>query len=165
VDPSNGDVVYVGDWTRNRGVFKSTDGGRTLQATGLTTGNFSALVVDSQDSNVVYAGHRTGSVFRSLDGGATFMPAGTGLAGAGVMGLAIERATRRLYVWMSSGGLFRSDDGATTWTPVDTREARLRSGLTTGRGALAIDPAHPGHVFLGNGSVLEVHDDLEAHDD
>src|SRR5262249_25427022 len=116
-------------------------------------------------SSVVYAGHRTGSVFRSLDGGVTFAPAGAGLAGAGVMGLAIEPATRRLYVWMSSGGLFRSDDGATTWTPVDTREARRRTGLTTGRGALAIDPAQQGHVFLGNGSILEVHDDGEAHDD
>lgn len=165
VDPGNGDTVYAGDWANNRGVFKSTDGGRTLQATGLTTGNFSALAVDPQDSNVVYAGHRTGSVFRSLDAGATFAPSGTGLAGAGVMGLAIEPTTRRLYAWMSSGGLFRSDDGATTWTPVETREARLRSGLTAGRGALAIDPAHPGHVFLGNGSVLEVHDNLEAHDD
>jgi hypothetical protein len=43
--------------------------------------------------------------------------------------------------------------------PVDTGEARLRSSSTAGRGVLAIDPAHPGHVFLGCGSVLEVHDD------
>jgi len=147
VDPGNADVVYVGAWTTNRGVFKSTDGGRTLQTTGLTTGNFAALAVDPQDSTVVYAGHRTGTVFRSLDGGATFAPAGTGLAGAGVMGLGIERSTRRLYVWMNNGGLFRSEDGAVSWTPVDTRDAFLRSGVTAGRGALAIDPAHQGRIF------------------
>ncbi len=159
VDPGNADVVYVGAWTTNRGVFKSTDGGRTLQTTGLTTGNFAALAVDPQDSTVVYAGHRTGTVFRSLDGGATFAPAGTGLAGAGVMGLGIERSTRRLYVWMNNGGLFRSEDGAVSWTPVDTRDAFLRSGVTAGRGALAIDPAHQGRIFLGNRSILEVHDE------
>jgi hypothetical protein len=51
------------------------------------------------------------------------------------------------------------DGGATTWIPVDTQEARLRSNSSAGPGALAIDPAHPGHVFLGSGSILEVHDD------
>jgi photosystem II stability/assembly factor-like uncharacterized protein len=159
VDPGNSDVVYVGDWTTNRGVFKSTDGGRTLQTTGLATGNFAALAVDPQDSTVVYAGHRTGTVFRSLDGGATFAPAGSGLAGAGVMGLGIEPSTRRLYVWMHNGGLFRSDDGAASWTPVDTGDAFRRSGVTAGRGALAIDPAHPGRIFRGSRSVLQVHEE------
>jgi photosystem II stability/assembly factor-like uncharacterized protein len=157
VDPGEANVVFMGSWTANRGVFKSTDGGRTLQLTGLTTGNFAALAVDPQNTQIVYAGHRTGSVFRSLDGGATFQPAGSGLAGAGVMGLGIDPSRpARLYVWMHDGGLFRSDDHAGTWTAVDAGEALRRSGLSAGRGDLAIDPAHPGRVFLGNRSVIEV---------
>jgi photosystem II stability/assembly factor-like uncharacterized protein len=159
VDPGNGDVVYIGDWVSNRGIFKSTDGGRTLQGTGLTAGNFSALVVDPLDSNVVYAGHRRGGVFRSTDGGVTFKEVSSGLVGAGVLALGIEPATHRLYVWMTNGGLFRSVDGAASWTAADTGEALRRSGRTTGRGAIAFDPAHPGHIFLGTRSVIEVHDE------
>src|SRR5216683_1606435 len=163
-DPGNADVVYVGSWTANRGVFKSSDGGRTLQLTGLTSGNFSALAVDPQDTRIVYAGNRSGSVFRSLDGGATFAPAGTGLAGTGVMGLGIDPSNlARLYVWMHDGGLFRTDDRAASWKAVDTGEALRRSGLSAGRGQLAIDSAHPGHVFLGNRSVIEV--DVDVDDD
>src|SRR5712692_3957035 len=126
-DPGNADVVYVGSWAANRGVFKSSDGGSTLQLTGLTSGNFSALAVDPQDTRIVYAGNRSGSVFRSLDGGATFAPAGTGLAGTGVMGLGIDPSNlARLYVWMHDGGLFRTDDRAASWKAVDTGEALRR---------------------------------------
>jgi photosystem II stability/assembly factor-like uncharacterized protein len=157
VDPRDADVVYMGTWTANRGVFKSSDGGRTLQLTGLRTGNFAALAVDPQNTQILYAGHRAGSVFRSLDGGATFAPAGSGLAGAGVMGLGIDpRNPARLYAWMHNGGLFRSDDRAITWSAVDTRESLRRSGLSAGRGGLAIDPTQPGHVLLGNRSVIEI---------
>jgi hypothetical protein len=102
-------------------------------------------------------GNRSGSVFRSLDGGATFAPAGSGLTGAGVMGLGIDpRNPARLYAWMHDGGLFRSDDRAVTWRAVDTGESVRRSGLSAGRGDLAIDPRHSGHVFLGNRGVIEI---------
>ena len=75
------------------------------------------------------------------------------------MGLGIEPSTGRLYTWMNNGGLFRSEDAAASWTPVDTGDAFRRSGVTAGRGALAIDPAHQGRIFLGNRSLLEVHDE------
>jgi photosystem II stability/assembly factor-like uncharacterized protein len=159
VDPVNADIVYVGA-LNNSGVMKSVDGARTLQTTGLTTGNFSVLAVDPLDPDVVYAGHRTGTVFRSSDGGATFAAADSGLAGAGVLGMGIEAVTRRVYAWMAGGGLFRSDDGAATWTAVDTADALRRSGHTSAHAGLAIDPARPGHVFLGLSSVLEVVDGM-----
>ena len=96
---------------------------------------------------------------RSSDGGVTFKEVTSGLPGAGVLALGIEPATHRLYVWMTNGGLFRSVDGAANWTAADTAEALRRSGPTTGRGAIAFDPAHPGHIFLGTRSVIEVHDE------
>lgn len=160
VDPTDANVLYLGSWAANRGIFKSTDGGVTLQGTGLTSGDFTALAVDPANPQIVYAGHRSGSVFRSRDGGASFAPAGAGLAGAGVMGLAIDPGNpSRLYAWMHAGGLFRSDDGANTWAAVDTGESLRRSGLSAGRGALAIDPTAPGHVFLGNRGVIEIDDE------
>jgi photosystem II stability/assembly factor-like uncharacterized protein len=154
VDPTNPDVLFVGDYTGDTGLFKSTDGGQTLQDLG-RPGTFSALAVDRRHPQVIYAGERFGQVIRSLDGGQTFEPASNGLAGMGVHALA-QDAVGTLFVWLREGGLFSSDDGASSWKPVDTSEALQRSGVEAGRGTLVADPRWPGRVYLGNAGVLRV---------
>jgi len=154
VDSTDANVLYVGTYSGNAGLFKSTDGGQTLQDLG-QPGSFSALLVDRRNPQVVYAGARFGQVIRSLDGGQTFAPASTGLAGAGVHGLA-QDAHGTLFVWLRAGGLFASDDGASTWHEMDTGEALRRSGVEAGRGSLVADPHHPGRVYLGSAGVIQV---------
>jgi photosystem II stability/assembly factor-like uncharacterized protein len=154
VDSTDANVLYVGTYSTGGGLFKSTDGGQTLQSLG-QPGRFSALLVDRRNPQVVYAGARFGQVIRSLDGGQTFAPASAGLAGAGVHGLA-QDGSGTLYVWLRAGGLFASHDGASTWQAVDTGEALRRSGVESGRGALVADPHHPGRVYLGNAGVIQV---------
>jgi photosystem II stability/assembly factor-like uncharacterized protein len=154
VDPTNPEVLYVGDHRGDAGLFKSTDGGQTLQDLG-QPGTFSALAVDRRNTEVIYAGERFGQVIRSRDGGRTFEPASTGLAGAGVHGLA-QDAHGTLYVWLRGGGVFSSDDGASNWKPVDTGEALRRSGVEVGRGTLVADPRRPGRVYLGNAGVIQI---------
>ncbi len=164
VDPTDSSVLYVGTYSGSAGLFKSTDGGQTLQDLG-QPGSFSALLVDRRNPQVVYTGRRFGQVIRSLDGGQTFAPASTGLAGAGVHGLA-QDANGTLFVWLRAGGLFASRDGASTWQAVDTAEALSRSGVEGGRGSLVADPHHPGRVYLGNAGVIQVHaGGDEDHDD
>jgi photosystem II stability/assembly factor-like uncharacterized protein len=156
VDPLNPDVLYVGTWSDNRGVFKSTNGGLTLVETG-QRGNFSALAIDPQHPDIIYAGLRFGAVLRSLDGAGTFTPASQGLSGDRVLGLGVDpELPTRLLVWMHAGGLFRSDDGADSWTAVDNGETLRRSTAQAGSTALVIDPRDPERVFLGNSSVLQV---------
>jgi photosystem II stability/assembly factor-like uncharacterized protein len=154
VDPTDPDVFYVGDYRGSAGLFKSTDGGETLEDLG-QPGTFGALAVDRRDTNVIYAGERFGQVLRSRDGGYSFVPASTGLLGAGVHGL-VQDARGTLFVWLRGGGLFSSDDGASSWTPVDTGEALHRSGVDFGRGTLLADPRRPGRLYLGNAGVLQV---------
>jgi len=154
VDPTDSNVLYVGTYSGSAGLFKSTDGGQTLQSLG-QPGSFSALLVDRRNPQVVYAGARFGQVIRSLDGGQTFAPASSGLAGAGVHGLA-QDARGTLYVWLRAGGLFASHDEASTWQAVDTGEALRRSGVEGGRGSLVADPRHAGRVYLGNAGVIQV---------
>ncbi len=164
VDPSDANVVYVGTYSGTAGLFKSTDGGQTLQGLG-QPGSFSALLVDRRNPRLVYAGARFGQVIRSLDGGQTFAPASTGLAGAGVHGFA-QDGHGTLLVWLRAGGLFASRDGASTWQAVDTGEALRRSGVEGGRGSLVADPRHPGRVYLGNAGVIQVGaGGDEEHDD
>jgi len=66
----------------------------------------------------------------------TFAPASTGLAGAGVHGLAQTRAARSSS-GLRGGGLFLEQRRASSWQPVDTGEALQRSGVEAGRGSLA----------------------------
>jgi photosystem II stability/assembly factor-like uncharacterized protein len=154
VDSTDSNVLYVGTYVGSAGLFKSTDGGQTLQSLG-QPGSFSALHVDRGNPQLIYAGARFGQVIRSLDGGQTFAPANNGLAGAGVHGLA-QDAHGTLFVWLRAGGLFASHDGASTWHEVDTGEALRRSGVEAGRGSLVADPHHPGRVYLGNAGVIQV---------
>jgi len=156
VDPFDPDVIYTGAYTDNRGIFKSTDGGRTLQQLSVS-GNFAEIVIDPQRPRVIYAGSRTGAVIRSLDGGQTFAPAGQGLTGNRVLGLGLDRGQpMRLFAWMRAGGLFRSENGADSWTAIDTGETLHRSTALGGQTTLAINPRDPEHVYLGNSSVLQV---------
>jgi photosystem II stability/assembly factor-like uncharacterized protein len=154
VDPRNADVLYVGTYNSGDGLFKSTDGGRTLIDLG-QPGAFSALAIDHRYPQIIYAGQRSGRVTRSLDGGKTFASASAGLSGAGVHGLA-QDAHDTLFVWLRDGGLFASDNHAATWHAVDTGEALERSGVEFGRGSLVADPRHPGHLYLGNAGVIEI---------
>lgn len=154
VDPTNPDILYVGAYNSPAGLFKSTNGGQTLENLG-QPGAFSAIAVDRSEPQVIYAGRRSGQVIRSVDSGQTFAPASNGLAGAGVLGLA-QDSSGRLFVWLRGGGLFSSDDGASSWQPVDTGEALRRSGLEAGRGSLVADPRRPGRIFLGNAGVIEI---------
>jgi photosystem II stability/assembly factor-like uncharacterized protein len=163
VAPTDPDVLYAGTFNGNAGLFKSTDGGQTLQDLG-RPGTFSAIVVDREHPEVVYAGERFGQLIRSLDGGRTFAPASIGLTGAGVHGLA-QDSRGTLFVWIFGGGLFASRDGASTWRAVDTSEAMRRSGIVLGRGSLVVDPRHPGRVYLGNAGVIQIDSEEDDRDD
>ena len=154
VDPTNSNVLYLGDYAGEAGLFKSIDGGQTLLNLG-QPGSFTSLLVDRKNSKLIYAGERFGQVLRSRDGGRTFSPASNGLVGQGVHGI-VQDAGGTLFVWVRGGGLFASHDGASTWHPVDTDEALKRSGVEAGRGTLVADPRQPGVLYLGNAGVIRI---------
>ncbi len=144
VHPSNPDIVYVGALGHafgpnpERGVFKTTDGGKSWQkilfrndSTGI-----SDLVMDPNDPNTLYAafwhayrqpwmlnsGGPGGGIMKTTDGGATWteITANRGLPRGvwGKVGLAVSPANSQ-RVWAiienDSGGVYRSDDGGQSW--------------------------------------------------
>jgi len=87
------------------GVYKSTDGGASWQATGLTNLLVQALAIDPQTPTTLYAG-TYGGVFKSTDGGARWQA--TGLTDHLVPALAIDPQTpTTLYAGTYGGGVFR----------------------------------------------------------
>jgi photosystem II stability/assembly factor-like uncharacterized protein len=149
IHPTNPDIVWVAAYgdifkpNSERGVFKTTDGGRTWKKTLYVSDSTGAMDVELQpgNPNVVYAwmnrierkpwtiisGSREGGFYKSTDGGDTFtrqqntgLP--TELIGKG--NLAVTAANpQRVYALVEAlpgGGLYRSDNAGQNWELVNS---------------------------------------------
>ena len=145
IDPRNPDVVWVAAMghlfgpNNDRGVYKTTDGGKTWRKTLFVNNNTacSDLVMEPGNPAVFYAGmwhvRRTpysmesggegSGLYKSVDGGETWkslaskkgLPTGTW----GNVNVAVAPSnTDKIYALIENakGGLFASDDGGETWT-------------------------------------------------
>jgi photosystem II stability/assembly factor-like uncharacterized protein len=171
-DPNTVWVAAYGDIFKpnvDRGIYKTTDGGRTWKKTLYMNDSTGAMDVELQpgNPNVVYAwmnrierkpwsiisGSREGGMFRSTDGGETWTKiAGglpTGLVGKG--NLAVTAAnSARVYALVEAkpgGGLYRSDDAGLNWTQVNSNPALVQRPFyyTT----LGADPTNADVVYAG----------------
>lgn len=125
------------------GVFKSSDGGAswTHMSTGLpryggpSSSNWDVLALAINPANPqvlyagtsnLYAGATTGNVYKSTDGGASWNPASTGIAGQDVRALLIDPADasgETIYAGTGGdganpGGVYRSSNGGTSWNSI-----------------------------------------------
>jgi photosystem II stability/assembly factor-like uncharacterized protein len=133
IDPKNTNTVYVcvpGKlWSdsEDRGVYKSTDGGKTwnkiLKGANLSTG-CSMMSMNPQDPKTLFAGmwdfRRRGWTFRS--GG--------------------ENPTAA-----SGSGFFKTTDGGGTWQELDDKSAKGLPAKPWGRIAVTIAPSKPDVVY------------------
>ena len=109
-----------------------------------------ALAIDPVDPATLYAGTSGGGVFRSTNGGGSWIAINAGMTSTNVLALAIDPAIpTTLFAGTSGGGVFKSIDGGDSWTPVN-------SGLPSSQvRALAIGPSAiyagtPDGVFESN---------------
>src|SRR5690606_15247104 len=182
VHPRDPDIAWVAAvghlWGPNpeRGVFKTTDGGKTWAKVLYVDDDTGAidLVMDPGDPNTLFAAmyqrRRTvwgfsasgkgSGLYRTLDGGATWQRLEKGLpeGDMGRIGLDIYRRDGNLVyaIIESSGdgrGLYRSRDRGETWEKVSDRNPRpMYFSL------VRIDPNDPERIYLG-GVSLSISDD------
>ncbi|MGD0694191.1 MAG: glycosyl hydrolase [Terriglobia bacterium] len=160
VDPRNPDIVFVAALghaygpNAQRGVFRSTDGGKTWEKVLYKDEKTGAidLEFDPNNSHVLYAalweafrtphslssGGPGSGLYKSSDGGTTWKRLeGNGLPKGilGRIGIAVSRAdSNRVYaqIEVEEGGLFRSDDAGEKWTKVnDDHRFRQRAWYFT----------------------------------
>jgi photosystem II stability/assembly factor-like uncharacterized protein len=175
VDPRDANVVYVASMGHvfkpnpERGVFKSTNGGKTWQKVLYVDDKTGAndVVIDPQNPNVLYAtmwqAYRTpwklssggpgSGLYKSTDGGAHWMnldrrpgfPQGV----LGKMGVAAGK-DGVVYVIAQAlhGGVFRSNDGGMTWRHVNG-EWKLRQRAFYYM-AIFVDPSNNNTVYAPN---------------
>ncbi len=162
VDPTNHDVVFAGVLgniykpTQDRGVYKSTDGGKTWKKTLFVNENAGVvdLLIDPTNPRILYAstwrvqrtpyslssGGEGSGLWKSTDRGETWteisnkkgFPEGT----LGIIGVTVSPLNNQ-RVWAmvehkENGGLYRSDDGGDTWNQVNNeRSLRQRAWYYT----------------------------------
>jgi len=139
IDPTNTSTIYAGTW----GIYKSTNGGASWSAAGLTGVYVLSLAIDPTNTQVIYAGTFDG-VFKSTDGGAHWAQINNGLTETSVYSLAIDpKHTQIIYVgtW---DGVFKSINDGDSWNAIG-------NWLTTYKGtsSLAIDPANTQIIYAG----------------
>jgi len=178
IDVANSDanVIYAGtgsDGLRSnvsvgKGVWKSTDAGKTWKHVGLAdVGNIGAVRVHPGNPNVAFVAAigdpfrptNARGVYRTTDGGTSwqrvlYVSDSTGAVDVefntgdpNVLYAAMWRAERKPWTIISGameGGVYRSTDGGTTWT-------RLANGLPTGlvgKANVAVSRADPRRVYV-----------------
>ncbi|HZN09616.1 MAG TPA: hypothetical protein VFB65_22665 [Pyrinomonadaceae bacterium] len=171
IHPQNPDVVYIGALghafgpNEERGVFMTTDGGKTWTKTLYIDNQHGVadLDIDAANPNILYAGmwsferkpwtHRSGSekggVYKSIDGGRTWNKLTNGLPKLmGRIGVRVAPSnTNVVYVIVEAkdGTLYRSDDRGETFRNVSKQESIVSRGFyyTTVR----VNPTNENHVY------------------
>ena len=189
VDPSNPDVVYVAALGHlfapnpDRGVFKSTDGGKTWNKILYVDDDTGAICMTMDPSNpqVVYASmwqmsrrHWTFSsggpgsgIYKTTDGGANWtnishaagLPAGI----FGRSGIAVAPSQPNVVYALiqadykgQAGGLFRSDDAGQNWTLINNSMDITQRAFYYSN--VYVDPKDPNTIYLPNVGVYVSHD-------
>jgi photosystem II stability/assembly factor-like uncharacterized protein len=180
IHPTNPDIVFVASFGKysvpstERGVYKSTDGGKSWRRVLYRDDKTGAIDVSIDRSNpqVMYAslweayrkeyqmssGGPGSGLFKSTDGGETWteitrnpgLPMGT----VGRIGVAAGPDGKRVYALVENenGGLFKSDDAGSTWALVnDNRAIRQRAFYYT---HVFADPKTADVVYLQNTSMF-----------
>lgn len=149
IDPENADIVYVAAIgnafapNEERGIFKSLDGGKNWNKILYLSDSigFSDLELHPKNSNIVYAGSwrvdrkpwtiisgaREGGIFRSMDGGNTWLQLKIGLPNGlvGKIDLATSPASPdRIFALIEAdqgqGGVYLSEDKGDNWIKISS---------------------------------------------
>ncbi len=150
VHPRNPDIVFVAALghpfgpNQERGVFRTTDGGKTWDKVLYKDENTGAVDIafDPHNPNVLYAslwqarrtpwnlssGGPGSGIYRSNDGGSTWKQLtehGLPKLPYGRVGVAVAANSDRVYALIEAhdGGLYRSDNGGDTWELVNANHS------------------------------------------
>ncbi|WP_420643724.1 choice-of-anchor D domain-containing protein [Candidatus Leptofilum sp.] len=153
VNPNDEDVIYIG--TAGGGVWRTNDGGSNWiplfdRQVALGIGS---IAIDPADTDVIYVGTSTrvgfqpsAGLFRSSDGGATWISLGSGFPDGNVGNVTqfitqdinviiIDPANSNILYIGTNNGLFTSTDGGFNWTRGTNGNGNART--------LVLDPTSP----------------------
>ena len=176
IHPKNPDIVYVaatgwrGSNDPERGVFKTTDGGKTWEKSlnvmdGDDYVGAGDLVMDPSDPETLYASawdRKSGeasSIYKTIDGGKTWTEMNSGLPQNRIDKIGLDIYLRNpeiLYAVAISvrekpdergeNIVFRSDDAGESWQRVSPKDIRIKGSSRYGQ--IRVDPNDENHVYV-----------------
>jgi photosystem II stability/assembly factor-like uncharacterized protein len=182
IDPRDSKVVYVAAqgplWSSggDRGLYKTTDGGKTWKAVLSASENTGVadVALDPSNPDIVYAaswqrrrhfytlinGGPESAIHKSTDGGATWSRLRGGLPAGdlGRIGLAVSPVDNNVvYATVEAAGqgsgVFRSNDKGATW---ERMSPNIAQGMYYGQ--IVCDPKNVDRIYIPN-VILQVSDD------
>ena len=178
IDPRDSNVVYVAApgplWKGGgeRGLYKTTDGGKTWSASLIKVGDYtgcSDLIMDPRNPDILLAathqrqrryfgmihGGPESSLYRSVDAGKTWTQVRGGFPNGGELGrIGLSYAPSNpsiIYAEVESpdrGGLYRSSDNGVTWERRNTSESQGQY-----YSKVQVDPMNPDRVYVQNMNI------------
>jgi len=188
VHPTNSDIVFVAALghffspNQERGLFKSEDGGKSWKKVLFVDDHTGAndVVISPSNPSVVYAstwqcGEAVGgpgsSVFKSTDGGNTWIKIDNGLPSGnmnGRIGLAVSyQNSNRVYAFMDNlnlenkketGELYRTDNGGINWEKTHKKNLKILSTFGHVFTDCFVNPLNDNEVFVLGVKILRSED-------
>jgi photosystem II stability/assembly factor-like uncharacterized protein len=116
-------------------------------------GWITAISIDPQDANTVYVGSDLGGIFKSTDGGNTFVFINDGLKSYAIQDIAINPQSPNIVYLANTDGVYKSSNGGQNWSlkrngfpPIGAQFS-----LSAPINALGIDSSNPNIVYAGVG--------------
>jgi photosystem II stability/assembly factor-like uncharacterized protein len=116
----------VCDYGESDTIIKSTDAGGSWSVTALSVVNVRSIKVDPQSPSTLYVATYQGGIFRSVDGGSTWIAVNEGLSSLGVRSLTIDPA-HPSTLYAGSYGLFKSTNGGGSWRITGVKDRQVSS--------------------------------------
>jgi photosystem II stability/assembly factor-like uncharacterized protein len=125
VDKTNSNILYISktsvDSSSNQCVYKSSDAGNNWQ--GITPSSLQARSVKDIDiwpfnHNVIFICSRYEGVFKSTDGGSTWIPKNNGLHIQTIKTIEIDSISGTIYLGAYDDGIYKSTDEGESWLKI-----------------------------------------------
>ena len=127
VHPTNPNIIYAAlysDGSHNKTLYKSIDGGVSWDLTNSMLPKLPvlALTITPSDPSTLFAGLFHGGVYKSTDGGGTWLSSSAGMnPEESISGIAVDPFDSQLIyasTWMN--GVYLSKDGGVSWSEMNT---------------------------------------------
>ncbi|MCL4560970.1 MAG: hypothetical protein M1281_10185 [Chloroflexi bacterium] len=140
INPQDPAMLYAGT---PDGIYQTFTGGSIWYPVGLAGNLIYSLALDPSQPDILYAGTSAQGIFRSNDGGLTWLSDNQGLADSCVYSVVVDPAQPLFQYAATAGGFFRSTKGGTSWEPVQM------DPFFTYVDPVAANPSTPEILYLG----------------
>ena len=111
----------------------------------------SVVAIHPEDADIIYAGSENSGMYRSNDGGVSWLPASTGITGGEIQQILVDpQEPDTVYAGVKSLGFFKTDDGGDSWHRLDPKSISPEDRISY----LTMDPSNAAHLAYTDGAGI-----------